>query len=255
MKGRSFAILGMGQLGSLFASLLSERGAEVITLRRSDALDGAKTPERVIVCVGEDDLAPALASLPSAWKERVVLVQNELAPAEWLDAGVTSPTVAIVWFEKKKDKPARVVLPSPIAGPWAAELATILDEAALPAVAIEDALLLPSLLDKNVYILVSNIAGLVSPPGTTTSALLELPLLEQTTRVFADVLAVESARLGLPVDAETASAQMMRAFLADPEHAAAGRSAPARLRRTLARGERLGIEVPALREVAARAFE
>jgi hypothetical protein len=94
----------------------------------------------------------------------------------------------------------------------------------------------------------------VSPVGTTTAALLELPLLERTTRVFSDVLAVESARLGVPVDADTASAAMMRAFLADPSHLAAGRSAPARLRRTLVRAEERHIDVPMLREIARRAL-
>lgn len=245
----------MGQLGSLLASLLEQRGARVLSMRRSDAIDPAVVPDRVIVCVGEDDLAPALASLPAAWKDRVVLVQNELAPGQWLAHGVTRPTVAIVWFEKKKDKPARVVLPSPIAGPWAGPLAALLNDAGLPATAIDEALLSSSLLDKNVYILVSNIAGLLAPPGTTTSGLLDLAQLERTTRVFSDVLAVESARLGVALDGDTASAAMMRAFLADPDHVAAGRSAPARLRRTLTRAEELGLDVPALHEIAARAFE
>jgi len=67
--------------------------------------------------------------------------------------------------------------------------------------------------------------------------------------VFADVLAVESARLGLPIDADTASAAMMRAFLADPAHVAAGRSAPQRLVRTLERAERLDLKVEALRAI------
>lgn len=244
----AIAIVGMGQLGALSSELLGARGARVTPIRRGDAIAAATLPpDRVIVAVGEDDLAGALASLPVAWRDRVVLVQNELAPDQWQAHGVTHPTVAIVWFEKKAGKPARVVLPTPIAGPWAVPLAATLTEAGLPASAIDDTLLLPSLLDKNVYILVSNLAGLVAPPGTTTSALLELPMLETTTRVFADVLAVECARLGLPLDEDTASAQMMRAFTADPDHVAAGRSAPARLRRTLARAAQLGLEVPTLR--------
>jgi hypothetical protein len=250
VSSERFVVIGMGQLGSLLADLLRARGAQVVGVRRGDALDAASAPERVIVAVGEDDLAPVLASLPSAWRNRVVLVQNELVPAQWLAHGIVDPTVAVVWFEKKKDKSARVVLPTPVAGPWAEALTTLLNDAGLDAIVIERALLAPSLLDKNVYILVSNLAGLVSPPGTTTSALLELPLLETTTRVFADVLAVESRRVEMDVDADTAAAAMMRAFGADPDHVAAGRTARARLARTLARATELGIEVPALREIA-----
>ena len=245
-------VIGMGQLGSLFASMIAKRGARVIALRRNDTIDAALAVDHVIVSVGEDDLAPVLASLPLGWRDRVVLVQNELAPDQWLAHGIARPTVAIVWFEKKKDQPARVVLPTPIAGPWAEPLAAMLNDMGLSAAAIDDALLGRTLLDKNVYILVSNLAGLVAPAGTTTGGLLDLAMLERTTRVFADVLAVESVRLGLPVDSDTASAAMLRAFLADPDHVAAGRSAPARLRRTLARAEALGVDVPALREISAR---
>ncbi len=254
MRDRTIAVLGVGQLGSLLADLLSAAGATVVPIRRSDRIDASSLPDRVIVAVGEDDLAPALCSLPAAWKDRVVLVQNELVPDQWLAHGVVDPTVAIVWFEKKRDRAARVVLPTPVAGPWSGELAGLLSAAGLPATAIDGALLRPSLLDKNVYILVSNLAGLVAPAGTTTGQLLELPLLEMTSRVFADVLRVESARLGLPLDEDTASAQMMRAFAADPDHVAAGRSAPARLHRTLARAEQLGIEVPELVRIQKRAM-
>ncbi len=242
--------MGMGQLGALFAERASASGHEVVAIRRGDAIDEKLAPERVIVTVGEDDLASGLASLPPAWKDRVVLVQNELVPEQWLAHGITRPTVAVVWFEKKKDELARVVLPTPIAGPWAAPLAAMLNDVGLEAHTIDEALLPSALLDKNVYILVSNLAGLVAPIGTTTSALLELPLLETTSRVFADVLAVESARISLPLDADTASAAMMRAFLADPDHVASGRSAPRRLVRTLERAERLGLAVDTLRQLS-----
>lgn len=252
MRDASIAVLGVGQLGSLFADLLSAQGAQVTPIRRADRIEPSMNPQRVIVAVGEDDLAPALASLPSGCKDRVVLVQNELSPDQWRENGVVDPSIAIVWFEKKQGRAPRVVLPTLVAGPWARPLAKLLGDAALSATVIDDALLLPSLLDKNIYILVSNLAGLLTPAQTTTGALLDLPHLELTTRVFSDVLSVESARLGLPLDADTASAAMLRAFAADPDHVAAGRSAPARLRRTLVRAEQLGIDVPVLREIAAR---
>lgn len=249
----TIAIVGAGQLGSLFASLLAARGAMVVVVRRGERVDPGLALDRVIVAVGEDDLDAVLASLGPAQRERVVLVQNELVPATWQAHGISDPTVVVVWLEKKGDRAPHVVLPSPIAGPWAETLARVMTDAGLPAEVIDRALLPAALLDKNVYILVSNLAGMVQPPGTTTAGLLELPALETTMRVLADVLAVESARLGVPIDADLASAALVRAFLADPAHVATGRSAPKRLGRTLARAERLGIDTPELREIARRA--
>ena len=225
---QTFAIIGVGQLGSLFGGLLVKRGARVVAIRRGYAIDPSLAADRVIVAVGEDDLAPVLSSLPTAWRDRVVLVQNELSPDAWLAHGITHPTVASVFFEKKRDRAPRVVLPTRIAGPWATLLAAMLNDEGLTAIVIDERELPRALLDKNVYILTSNIAGLTAPSGTTTSALLEVPQLERTCRIFADVLRVESARSNVEVDADDASAAMMRAFRADPDHVAAGRSAPAK---------------------------
>jgi hypothetical protein len=241
-------IIGMGQLGTLFAGLFETMRAHVLAVRRGDRLPSGD-PIHVVVAVGEDDLGAVLSSLPPSWRDRVLLVQNELAPSDWLAHGITRPTVAAVWFEKKGERTPRVVQPTLVAGPWALSIVPLLNAAGLAAKEIPDEELPRALLDKNVYIVTSNIAGLAAPPGTTTSALLELPLLDRTCRVFADVLRIESARLGITVDADDASAVMMRAFRADPDHVAAGRSAPARLRRALARADVLGIDVPALREI------
>jgi len=197
LEGQTFAIVGLGQLGALFAELLEARGARVVRIARGTKMDAARAIERVIVAVGEDDLAPVLAALPEVWRDRVVLVQNELAPDAWRAHGIARPTVASVFFEKKRDRAARVVLPTPIAGPWAEALAALLNDAGLAAHAIDDDALPRALLDKNVYILTSNLAGLAAPSGTTTAALLELPLLERTCRVFGDVLRVERARLAV----------------------------------------------------------
>lgn len=252
VDGSVIAVVGQGQLGTLFGALLEARGARILRLRRGASLAPDAAVDRVIVAVGEDDLEGVLAALAPAHRERVALVQNELAPSTWRAHGIVDPTVVVVWLEKKGDRPPRVVLPSPIAGPWAEPLARVMNDAGLPAEAIDRALLPGALLDKNLYILVSNLAGMVLPPGTTTAGLLELEGLEVTLRVFADVLRVESARQEISVDDDLASAALLRAFAADPTHVATGRSAPRRLARTLARAEALGIDVPALRDVDRR---
>ena len=77
---QTFAIIGLGQLGKLFASLLEKRGARVIGIRRDTPIDRTLVPDRVIVTVPEHELAALLSHLPHAWRDRVVLVQNELVP-------------------------------------------------------------------------------------------------------------------------------------------------------------------------------
>jgi ketopantoate reductase len=244
-------VVGMGQLGALFADALAARGHEVVCVRRGEPHDMARAPSLVLVTVGEDDLAGALDVLPPAWRDRVALVQNELAPDAWRAHGVERPTIASVFFEKKKDRPAKVVLPTPVAGPHAGLLVDALTHAGLAAeVAREDAI--PSVLfEKNLYILVSNLAGLACPPGTTTAQLLDAqgPL---TRDVFREVAAVERARLGVPITDDDAWRALERAFRADPDHVASGRSAKARLARTLSRAESRALEVPVLRALAAR---
>lgn len=244
-------IVGMGQLGALFAEAISARGHEVFAVRRADAHDLTRAPDLVLVATGEDDLAGALEAIPLAWRDRVALVQNELAPDLWRAHGVERPTIASVFFEKKKDRAPKVVLPTPIAGPHAALLVDALTHAGLAAEVAAESAIPAVLFEKNLYILVSNLAGLACPPGTTTAQLLEAhgPLARD---VFRDVVAVERARLGVSISDDDAWRALERAFRADPDHVASGRSAKARLARTLARAESRALEVPMLRALTAR---
>lgn len=52
-------------------------------------------------------------------------------------------------------------------------------------------------------------------------------------------------------DRDALIAGMLEAFDADPTHACAGRSAPARLERALAHADAFGLAVPTLRALAA----
>ena len=42
-----------------------------------------------------------LAGMPAQWKDRVVLIQNELLPPKW-EKFQLAPTVAVCWYEKKR---------------------------------------------------------------------------------------------------------------------------------------------------------
>lgn len=242
---RTVAIVGLGQLGRLFGAGLLALGRSVVPVRRGEPLVAleALAPALVLVTVAEDDLRPVLSALPAALRDRVALVQNELLPPDWCAHGIARPTVAVVWCEKKAGRPLAVVQETEIAGPHAALLVDALSKVDVPARAIAEVDLESALVVKNLYILVSNLAGL---SGVATVGALLGPERPLAHALAADVLAVEAARLGHPLDADALVPRMEAAFAADPTHGCRGRSSAARLTRTLARARALGVATPRL---------
>ena len=158
-------IIGLGQLGRVFAGGLLRAGLTVVPVTRSDDMFSVARahadPERVLVAVAENDLHGVLAAMPGAWRPRVALIQNELLPRDWEKHHYADPTVISVWFEKKQGTDARPLIASPAAGPGAGLLCEALTAIDLPCreVASGDELLF-ELVRKNVYILTTNLAGL-----------------------------------------------------------------------------------------------
>lgn len=244
-----FAIVGLGQLGQLLGEGLSALGHAVEPILRStpDRAAILGRVDRVLVAVGEDDLPAVLAELPRRLRDgRTWLLTNELSVGD-LRGVLTEPTVMAFWTEKKAGRPPVAVAATKVAGPDRALAVRVLAAAGVPAEPIDDDALADELVLKNLYILVSNLAGLVAFPedSGTVGALCadHRPLAEA---IAADVLAVEEARLGAAVDRATLLTRLWQAFDADPAHACRGRTAPARLRRTRARARTLGVPTPAL---------
>jgi ketopantoate reductase len=245
-------IIGLGQLGRVFAGGLLRAGHSVVPVTRGDDMASVAhahpDPALVLVAVGENDLHPALAAIPARWKPRVALIQNELLPQDWERHGYTNPTVMSVWFEKKKGSDARPLIPSPVAGPGAKLLVGALATVDLPAREVDagEALLF-GLVVKNVYILTTNLAGL-----RTGGTVAELWAQHETfaRAVANEVMDIQDRLAGHAFDRETLVAGMLDAFAGDPEHGCTGRSAPARLARALSHADRFGLAVPTLRALA-----
>lgn len=245
-------VIGLGQLGRVFAGGFLRCGRSVIPVNRGDhpgvIADAHPYPEQVLVAVGESELAGVLHAMPMLWRDRVALIQNELLPADWERHGYTDPTVISVWFEKKPGRDPKPLIDSPVAGPGAGLLIDALASIDLPAREVQtgDALLF-ELVVKNVYILTTNLAGLKT--GGTVGALWanHRPFARA---VAADVIALQEALTGRQYDHDALIAGMLQAFDGDPEHQCMGRSAPARLQRALAHANRLGLAVPTLRALA-----
>ncbi|HID00288.1 MAG TPA: hypothetical protein EYP05_02965, partial [Piscirickettsiaceae bacterium] len=134
-------VIGIGELGSVFARGFLKTGHPVYPItRQMDMAAEAQqipTPEAVLVATGEADLHPTLAQVPAAWRDRLILLQNELLPRDWQQHELDNPTVISVWFEKKKGMDSKVVLPSPIWGPHAQTVKAALESLQLPAYIVD----------------------------------------------------------------------------------------------------------------------
>lgn len=245
-------MIGLGQLGRVFAGGLLKTGHIVMPVNRGDdphaVAARAPEPDLIMISVGENDLHPLLASLPEAWRDNVGLLQNELLPRDWEAHNIDSPTVISVWFEKKTGTDAKALLPSPVFGPQAERLVAALASIGLPARVVQEADdFLWELVRKNLYILTTNIAGLEAG-GDVGSLWRDKRGLMNA--VASDVLDVQEWLTGKTFDRERLMAGFQEAINADPSHACAGRSAPARLTRAVHHADVAGLAVPMLRKVA-----
>lgn len=159
-------------------------------------------------------------------------------------------TVISVWFEKKPGQEVKILLPSPAYGPGAHLLASALQTLAIPThILTTETELLFELARKNLYILTTNIAGLITGGDVAT-------LWEHhqafAKRVAKDVLDLQEWLAGTPLPRERLMEGLVAAIQADPQHKCTGRSAPARLKRALQPANRAELEMTTLREIARR---
>jgi len=178
------------------------------------------------------------------------LLQNELLPRDWEQHGLAQPTVISVWFEKKPGQEAKVLIPSPVYGPQANILAAALAAIHIPARVLENkSELLFELVVKNVYIVTTNCAGLVTGGNVSELWSEHRELAEGVAR---EVISIQETLAGRSFDADALIRGMLAAFDGDPDHKCMGRSAAARLTRALQQAATAGLDVPHLREIAAR---
>lgn len=251
------AIIGMGEMGELFARGFLKLGHPVYPVLRGISMaDAARTvpePELVIVAVGEDDLDAVLAAVPAAWGNRLALLQNELLPHAWERHAIANPTVIVVWFDKKKGRPFVAVLPTPVAGPQAHRVSQALQAVDVPCYPIAPTELLFELVKKNLYILTINIAGLRLRQFATVGELWRdhRALAEA---VAHEILDIQEWLAGTPLPRERLLEGMLKGFDGDPDHICTGRTAPKRLRRALATARTAGLAVPTLTAIERDVF-
>lgn len=245
---KPIVIIGIGEMGGVFARGFLRSGYPVFPVTRNMSLEKVSAeltdPELVLLAVAEKDLHNSLETLPSVWRDKLVLLQNELLPGDWQQYSYTDPTIISVWFEKKKGQDAKVLIPSPAYGPHADLLKTALANIDIPVRVLDDkSELLFELVRKNVYILTTNIAGLKT--GGTVSELWSQHR-DLANDVAREVIQIQEKLTGGTLESERLIAGMIEAFEGDPDHNCMGRSAPARLQRALQLASKYRLTLPVL---------
>lgn len=244
-------VVGIGEMGSVFARGFLRLGYPVYPVVRgigmSKVVSQVANPELVVVAVAEKDVQAVLEEVPGAWRDRLVLLQNELLPADWLKHDL-DPTVISVWFEKKKGTDFKVIIPSPVFGKHAHRVADALSSIGIATRVLDSAAdLLFELVLKNVYILTTNISGLET--GGNVGELWSRHRYIAT-EVATEIIQLQQKLAGQPLDAGRLIEGMVQAFDGDPGHACMGRSAPARLERALKLADEHGLYLPGLKKIA-----
>ena len=252
-KQPSLVLIGAGEMGGVFARGFLRTGYTVIPVLRNQSLEERAEqhpdPDAVLVAVAEKDLHDVLASIPDAWRERLILLQNELLPNDWQQYGLEQPTVISVWFEKKKGQDAKVIVPSPVYGPHSQMVHDALASIDIPVrILADETQLLNELVLKNLYILTTNIAGLKT--GGTVGELWEQHQ-SFAREVASDVLDIQEQLTGQVFDRQHLIDGMVHCFNGDLQHKCMGRSAPARLQRAMQQATEAGIPVNTLTGIAA----
>lgn len=252
---KSIVVVGLGEMGSVFARgfLRSAytvhpvvRGVEMQAVAEHLQQSGDE-PELVLIAVGEADLSEQLTKVPAAWKDRLVLLQNELLPADWQRYDL-EPTVISVWFEKKKGMDSKVIIPSPVYGENARQVVDALASIDIAARELADETeLLHELVLKNVYILTTNIAGL--EVGGNVGQLWQQHK-NLAVNVASDVIELQQVLTGQALDKQALIDSMVKVFNGDLEHMCMGRSAPARLKRALSLAEEKALTLETLQRIS-----
>ena len=246
-------LVGVGEMGSVFARGILRLGHPVIPVTRDmDTQEIAVAypePQLVLVSVAENDLHPVLDTLPVQWHDRVGLLQNELLPRDWDSHSFKNPSVISVWFEKKKGQDAKVLIPSPAFGPQAQLLVDALASLDIPArVVADENALLDELVIKNVYILTTNISGLIT--GADVNDLWQNHR-ELATEVANEVIDLQEWLTQSTFDRNRLLEGFVEGINGDLQHMCMGRSAPGRLTRALSLADEAGLAVPKMREIYA----
>jgi len=249
-------VIGIGEMASVFSRALLRFGYPIYPVNRDTDMQAlAKMipePSLVLLGVGENDLQPALKQVPEQWRAQLGLLQNELLPRDWQTLNLPAPpTVISVWFEKKKGMDYKVLVPSPVYGANASLLINALATLNISTQQLisEDELEF-ELVRKNLYILTTNITGLmIHHFKAETVKDMWNDYQDLAREVANEIIDIQEVLTGHQFDREKLIDAMHDAIKGDYAHKCMGRSAPVRLSRAIEQADAAGLAVTRLREI------
>ena len=251
MNKQPVIVIGLGEMGSVFARAILKLGHPVYPAsRNTDLVKLSKeipAPAMVLVSVGENDLQACLDKLPSAWNHCIALLQNELLPRDWESRNFKEPTIISVWFEKKKGQDSKVLIPSPCFGANASLLVDALATLDIAACEVASAEKMEEeLLIKNVYILTTNISGLITKGNVAD---LWENYHDLAVEVANEVMDIQATLVGHDLERDNLIKGFKKGIDGDLQHMCMGRSAPGRLQRAVSIADNNGLDIKKLREI------
>ncbi len=248
-------IVGIGELGGVFARAFLRNGLPVYPVTRrmniSEQADRIPQPELVLVAAAERDFKAVMATIPDQWRNCIGLLQNELLPRDWKAYDIANPTIISVWFEKKKGRECKVLIPSPVYGSKAGLIAESLEAIEIPSKILSSKEeLLYELVLKNVFVLTINISGMVLQEGTTTETLWTQHN-ELACTIAADVIDIQEWLTEAAFSRKKLIDGLAEGIYGDPQHICKGRAACERLTRVIDIADVAGLQIPRIRELKA----
>jgi hypothetical protein len=252
-RARDAVVVGLGQLGQLFSIGALKLGRRVSPLLRDSpthVLDNVDDATPILACTPETALADVVKRVPRARRDDLCLVQNELFPKVWRDAGLeVDPTVIVFWHAKKANKPILLGNPTQVHGRHAPFVKQVHEALQLPCEVLEDeAARDAALVAKFALILAINALGLVRD--------VTLGAWRDDDPATVDVMVDEARRLGeahlgRAVDHAAVRRLVQGEMDALREYPAKGRTAAARVQRAQADAEALGVDLGSIGSIAA----
>jgi hypothetical protein len=250
---RDLAIIGLGELGQLFGAAALRAGIRVTPVTRgmssAERLRELEHHTPVLVAVGEADLEAVLEQLPSERKGSLILLQNELFPAQW-ERHDSSPTVLVPWMLKKKGQPLLVARSTPVFGQYSELVRELHRAAGLSAETLPTrAALLTAIVEKYAFILTVNALGLLRDTTLGVWLVADPALIAELSR--------EAAQLGGRLCGAEQDESAVAEVVAKGMHAlsgmrARGRTAQERVDRALGLASQFGLSAPALRRASGK---
>jgi len=159
-------VIGVGQLGALFAEGLERAGWDVTCAGRewSGAIP-ATGP--IWVCVGEESLRSVVAKIPKAERARVIVCQNEVFPSTLAELGLEAATVLIVWFNRKAGATPKLGPTDIVVGPQSPAVQAAYEALGIPLRGLDEGeSLAGALAVKYAFILGINTLGVLNTEGS-----------------------------------------------------------------------------------------